>query len=112
MTPQDKNPPATHAAANENAEDAAITATGADTDNDHADERPLNRSQDAPGNDDAQDVVDHMNQMERSGQIDMDAYRDERNDDDEAGMLGQSGMEPEDLDEHGNKPREAVDPVE
>jgi hypothetical protein len=151
MTPTDNSPPATNAAANENAEDAAITATGADIDNDHADEKPLDRSQDAPQNDnseqddepaqaqtvagdamrsesssplgqesehgghpnpaqlgadDAQDVVDHMNQMERSGQIDMDAYRGERNDDDETEMLGQSGMEPEDLDEHGNKPRD------
>ena len=28
--------------------DAAATATGADIDNDHADERPVDRSQDAP----------------------------------------------------------------
>ena len=55
--------------------------------------------------DDEQDVVDHMQQMERSGQIDMDAYRGERNDDDEAGMLGEGGMEPGDLDEHGNAQR-------
>ena len=51
--------------------------------------------------DDEQDVVDHMEQMERSGRIDMDAYRGERNDDDEAEMLGEGGMEPGDLDEHG-----------
>ena len=91
------------------ARDAAATATGADVDNDHADERPVDRSDDAPeaynseqedeasqaqtvagdairgdaygesehggktnpaqiDADDAQDVVDHMNQMERSGQ--------------------------------------------
>jgi hypothetical protein len=128
--------------------DAAVTATGADVDNDHADERPFNRSEDAPENDnseqndeasqaqtvadealrgpdaaeesqhggvtnpaqinaeDAQDVVDHMNQMERSGNIDMDAYRGERNDDDEAEMIGEGGMEPDEIDEHGNKPRD------
>ena len=51
--------------------------------------------------DDEQDVVDHMQQMERSGRIDMDAFRGERNDDDEAEMLGEGGMEPGDLDEHG-----------
>jgi hypothetical protein len=44
---------------------------------------------------DTQDVVDHMNQMERSGRIDMDAYRGERNDDDEAGSLG-----PRETDDH------------
>jgi hypothetical protein len=128
--------------------DAAMTATGADIDSDHADERPFNRSEDAPENDnseqndepsqaqtiadeamrgaganeesqhggvinpaqidadDAQDVVDHMTQMERSGNIDMDAYRGERNDDDEAEMIGEAGMEPDDIDEHGNKPRD------
>lgn len=38
--------------------------------------------------DDAQDLVDHMRQMESSGRIDMGAYRGERNDDDEEGLLG------------------------
>ena len=37
---------------------------------------------------DAQDLVDHMRQMESSGRIDMSAFRGERNDDDEEGMLG------------------------
>lgn len=37
------------------------------------------------------DLVDHMNQMVSSGTIDMSAYRGERNDDDEEGMLGESG---------------------
>lgn len=60
--------------------------------------------------DDEQDVVDHMQQMERSGQIDMGAYRGERNDDDETEMLGEEGMEPEDRDEHGNPPRSNADP--
>jgi hypothetical protein len=43
--------------------------------------------------DDAQDLVDHMRQMERSGRIDMDAYRGERSDDDEDDELGPGGME-------------------
>jgi hypothetical protein len=134
----------------EHRREAAITATGEDIDNDHADERPINRSDDAPDNteqddedaqaqtvaddairglandpesgensehggttnpaqiipDDQQDVVDHMQQMERSGQIDMGAYRGERNDDDESEMLGPDGMEPGDLDEHGNAVRD------
>lgn len=137
-------------AEDEHLRDAAISATGVDIDNDHADERPLDRSDDAPetynseqedeqaqaqtvaddairgkadqfgyGNsahggdtnpaqirpDDAQDVVDHMNQMERSGRIDMDAYRGERNDDDETGSLGSQGLDPDDIDDHGNKSR-------
>lgn len=44
-------------------------------------------------NDDEQDLVDHMVQMDRSGQIDMSAYRGERNDDDEEGLLGPDGDE-------------------
>lgn len=55
--------------------------------------------------DDAQDVVDHMNQMERSGRIDMDAYRGERSDDDEPDTFGESALEPDDVDSHGNRPR-------
>ena len=43
--------------------------------------------------DDAQDLVDHMKQMDRSGQIDMSAFRGERNDDDEDGLLGPDGDE-------------------
>ncbi|MFC3785609.1 hypothetical protein GGR90_003410 [Sphingopyxis italica] len=43
--------------------------------------------------DDAQDLVDHMRQMERSGRIDMDAYRGERSDDDEEDELGPGGVE-------------------
>ena len=62
--------------------------------------------------DDQQDVVDHMQQMERSGRIDMGAYDGERNDDDESGMLGEGGMEPGDLDEHGNPPRQSSVGVE
>lgn len=62
--------------------------------------------------DDQQDVVDHMLQMERSGTIDMGAYDGERNDDDESGMLGEGGMEPGDLDEHGNPARQSSVGVE
>jgi len=128
------------------ASDAAVTATGEDIDNDHADERPVDRSQDSLENynseqddetaqaqtvsddairnipnreserggttnpaqiypDDAQDVVDHMHQMERSGQIDMDAYRGERSDDDEPETLGEAALEPGDVDSNGNRSR-------
>ncbi|MFM9934569.1 MAG: hypothetical protein ACKVOL_00055 [Novosphingobium sp.] len=41
--------------------------------------------------DDVEDLVDHMRSMVSSGLIDMDAYRGERNDDDEEGALGPSG---------------------
>jgi len=41
--------------------------------------------------DDVQDLVDHMRDMVQSGRIDMDAYRGERNDDDEEGALGPDG---------------------
>lgn len=43
--------------------------------------------------DDVQDLVDHMRQMDRSGVIDMSAYRGERNDDDEEDSLGERGIE-------------------
>ena len=56
--------------------------------------------------DDGQDVVDHMQQMERSGRIDMGAFDGERSDDDEPQMYGEGGMEPGELDEHGNARRE------
>lgn len=59
-------------------------------------ERRLGDSDKAPSRgegDDAQDLVDHMRQMERSGRIDMDAYRGERSDDDEDGELGEGGIE-------------------
>ncbi len=59
-------------------------------------ERPLGDSEKAKSgdeSDDAQDLVDHIRQMERSGWIDMDAYRGERSDDDEDGELGPGGIE-------------------
>lgn len=46
--------------------------------------------------DDAEDLVDHMRQMERSGRIDNDAFRGERNDDDEEGLYGEGAEEDED----------------
>lgn len=53
--------------------------------------------------DDTQDVLDHMNQMERSGKIDMDAYRAERSDDDEPDSFGESALDPDDIDSRGNR---------
>lgn len=61
-------------------------------------ERPLadsDKPKTGEETDDVQDVVDHMHQMERSGRIDMDAYRGERSDDDEPGQLGPGGDEDE-----------------
>jgi len=37
------------------------------------------------------DLVDRMKQMDASGRLDFDAFRGERNDDDEEGMLGEQG---------------------
>ncbi|MGV3513258.1 MAG: hypothetical protein ACO1OX_14750 [Novosphingobium sp.] len=45
---------------------------------------------------DMPDLVDHMKQMVSSGQIDMSAYRGERNDDDEAGIYGDGVPEDDD----------------
>ncbi|GGJ63927.1 hypothetical protein CDQ92_00340 [Sphingopyxis bauzanensis] len=59
-------------------------------------ERPLadsDKPKTGDETDDVQDVVDHMHHMERSGRIDMDAYRGERSDDDEPGQLGRGGDE-------------------
>ncbi len=59
-------------------------------------ERPLEDSDkvnSGDDSDDVQDLVDHMNQMERSGVIDMDAYRGERSDDDEDDEIGPGGVE-------------------
>ena len=59
-------------------------------------ERRLAESEKTPARDetdDAQDLVDHMRQMEHSGRIDMDAYRGERSDDDEEDNLGPGGAE-------------------
>lgn len=59
-------------------------------------ERPVEDSDKARSgdeSDDIQDLVDHMRQMERSGRIDMDAYRGERSDDDEDDQLGPGGIE-------------------
>ena len=45
------------------------------------------------GSDSAQDLVDHMNQMETSGRIDMSAFAGERNDDEEEGRYGNAAEE-------------------
>jgi hypothetical protein len=61
-------------------------------------EKPLEDSRKASspdGTEDAQDVVDHIRQMWRSGSLDMDAYRGERSDDDDDGELGPSGQDGE-----------------
>lgn len=50
------------------------------TDSDHA--------KSAPGEADAQDLVDHMKQMDRSGEIDMSAYKPEPNHDDNVDKYG------------------------
>lgn len=135
----------------EQSRESAMSASGADIDNDHADERPYDRSQDAPelyndaqdddeatqaqtfsddsirgaadqqadygsergggdnpaffGSEDVPDTVDRMNQMNSSGIIDNDAYRGERNDDEEPDMLGEQGMEEGEFDEIG-QPRQ------
>ncbi|HVR90212.1 MAG TPA: hypothetical protein VHG29_03830 [Novosphingobium sp.] len=49
--------------------------------------------QNGDDSDDAQDLVDHMRQMESSGHIDMSAFRGERNDGDEEGRYGDSAEE-------------------
>jgi hypothetical protein len=56
----------------------------------------LDESEKVPSGDDSddvQDLVDHMHQMETSGRIDMDAYRGERNDDEEEGRYGDAAEE-------------------
>ena len=81
----------------------AATAGGQDTA-----EFTLEDSEKTPANgaeDDVQDLVDHMRDMVRSGRIDMDAYRGERNDDDEPETLGEAAREPDDVDSRGNRPR-------
>ena len=59
-------------------------------------ERPLADSRKPKAKDetdDVEDLVDHKLQMERSGRIDMDAYRGERSDDDEDDQLGPGGID-------------------
>jgi hypothetical protein len=58
MTQSDKSRPIVNAPIS----DAAVTATGADIDNDHADERPINRSDDAP--DDNSEQIDEPAQAQ------------------------------------------------
>jgi hypothetical protein len=49
---------------------------------------------------DAQDLVDHMNQMVSSGRIDMSAFRGEPNHDDEDGLLGPGGEDDADEEDY------------
>ena len=75
-------------------EDAQSQTVAADAE--HVDESPFGLedttkvSSGDPG-DAVEDLVDHMHSMVRSGLIDMDALRGERNDDDEEGALGPAG---------------------
>ena len=51
-----------------------------------------------PGDDDStQDLIDHMRDMERSGRIDMSAYRGEPNMDDEDGKYGDAAERDPDM---------------
>lgn len=73
-----------------------------------ADEQSGEDSEHGPGDvplgtEDVQDTVDHMQQMQSSGIIDNDAYRGERNDDDESYMLGDAAMEDGDRNEFGQE---------
>ena len=63
--------------------DEAMGRGGSDTGLGDSEKAPTGRE-----DDDVPDLVDHMRQMDSSGVIDFDAYRGERNDDDEEGMLG------------------------
>lgn len=75
----------------EDAQSQTLAAASAGHD---SDDFALEDSDKAPSQgaeDDVQDLVDHMHDMVRSGRIDMDAYRGERNDDDEEGMFGPGG---------------------
>jgi hypothetical protein len=75
-------------------EQAQSQSVAAAASSESADDFGLDDSDKVPsGNpdDDVQDLVDHMHDMVNSGRIDMDAYRGERNDDDEEGALGPDG---------------------
>lgn len=63
------------------AEEAASRATGPGLDD-------SDKAKSGDESDAVQDLVDHMRQMDRSGIIDMSAYRGERNDDAEEGRYG------------------------
>ncbi len=75
----------------EDAQSQTLAAASAGRD---ADDFALEDSEKTPAQGtqgDVQDLVDHMHDMVRSGRIDMDAYRGERSDDDEEGLLGPDG---------------------
>ena len=56
-------------------------------------------------NDSTQDLIDHMNDMEQSGRIDMDAFRGEPNFDDEDDTYGE-GHDPDGEDEEEDAERD------
>ena len=88
-----RNPDAPEAINREQRDDPAQAQSVAE---DARTERALEDSDKTPARgetDDAQDLVDHMRQMDHAGRIDMDAYRGERSDDDEDGELGPGGIE-------------------
>src|ERR1700741_80281 len=79
LAPENRN--AEQADANRQAQPFADEALGRSSDDfglDDTEKVPTGED-----SDDVEDLVDHMNQMVRSGRIDNDAYRGERNDDDE-----------------------------
>lgn len=95
----DKNTPAPETVNAEQEDDGAQAQTVADEALDRATsvlgEQDLGErvpgQADEPGS--TPDVVDHMKQMVSSGIIDMGAFRGERSDDDEEGMLGEAGID-------------------
>jgi len=89
--PRDTSPDAAPETVNPEQEDADAQAQAV-ADAARVREPGLEDSAKAPtgrDDDDVPDLVDHMKQMDSSGVIDFDAYRGERNDDDEDGMLGE-----------------------
>ncbi|MBA4752037.1 MAG: hypothetical protein H2055_07405 [Sphingopyxis sp.] len=88
--PADEAPEARNREQDDEEAQAQSVAEAARRDRPQQDSDKVSRGDDS---DDVQDLVDHMKQMERSGVIDMDAYRGERSDDDEDGELGPGGVE-------------------
>ncbi|MHA4835479.1 hypothetical protein [Sphingopyxis sp. MSC1_008] len=89
-TPTDEAPEARNREQDDEDAQAQSVAEAARRDRPQEDSDKVGSGDDS---DDVQDLVDHMTQMERSGVIDMDAYRGERSDDDEDDELGPQGVE-------------------
>jgi len=78
----------------EQAQTLADEALGRSSDFDTGDsDKPEYDSISDTDGDSTPDLVDTMNQMVRSGRIDMGAFRGERNDDDDEDGLGEQGLE-------------------